>query len=153
MNKIIRFATAGSVLVGLIAVPALADNVTSTATSTATSTSTSTLSTPNLAALQCVQIAVNKRETAVQSAWSAFSGVITSAFSARASALNAAWGQTDRKARRDGIRDAWKTFDKTQKESRKTLRSAQKDAWKTFKTDRKSCGVKGEEGDSEKIVE
>lgn len=142
MNRIIRLVIAGSMLAGLAAVPAFADNTTSTAGSSVISAN----------ALQCAQAAISKRESAVSAAWSAFSGSVTSALSARSSALNTAWGNTDRKERRTAINAAWKAFNSSVKDARKTLRASEKSAWSAFRSDSKNCKVRTNEGDNEAAI-
>ena len=89
--------------------------------------------------LTCAASAVASRETAIQSALSTFSGSMTSAFSARASALASAWTATDLKARNQAIKDAWSTFGKAKTAARKSYNTATNAAWSQFSTARKTC--------------
>ncbi len=88
----------------------------------------------------CMQNAIDKRDTAIISAVDTSATAIKNALGTRRDALKAAWGLTDRKARRDGIRVAWKAWFEASRSARKDLQSARTAAWNTFYTDRKACG-------------
>lgn len=87
----------------------------------------------------CMQTAIGKRDDAIISALDTYYNAAKSALTARKSALQAAWGMTDKKARRDAQRKAWSDYRAATKDSRKTFRNAQRDAWKQFNTDAKAC--------------
>ena len=89
--------------------------------------------------LVCMQSAVGKRDGAIVSAFDTFYNAAKSALTARMSALKAAWGMTDKKARQDAQRKAWSDYRSAVKDARKTFRNAQKTAWKQFDTDAKEC--------------
>lgn len=89
----------------------------------------------------CVQTAVDTRETAIGTAFSAFSSSVSSALSARKTALHDAWGMTDAKARREARNKAWSDFRTTNRAAYKTLRDAKTAAWKAFKEASRACGT------------
>ncbi len=102
---------------------------------------TGTTSTDQTAALACVAKAVADREAKIQSAFSAFSSSMTSAFQTRASDLASAWAMSDKTARKEAIRNAWKKFSDSKRAARKTYNIATKTAWKDFKKAKKDCNL------------
>lgn len=110
-------------------------------------TSTSELNQPTLN-VACIQAAVDKRDTAMIAAVDAHALAVKAAISARKNAIKAAWALTDRKARRDALRDAWKVFKDAAKAARKAYRDARMAAWQTYETDRKACGKQATRDDS-----
>ncbi len=89
----------------------------------------------------CMQTAVDKRDSAIISAWDVYSAAVKSALSARKDALKSAWGITDAKERRAAIKKAWADFSSAVRQARKDFNSARKSAWKTFMADRRACGT------------
>lgn len=89
--------------------------------------------------IACVQTAVDKREDALITGWSAFHASISGAYSARKTALHDAWGMTDAAARKAAVKMAWGNFKKSAKTGRKTWKDARKSVWKTFRSEVKSC--------------
>ena len=89
--------------------------------------------------LACMKAAIGKRDGAIISAFDTFYNAAKSALNARNSALQAAWGMTDKKARQDAQKKAWSDYRSAVKDARKTFRDAQKTAWKQFNTDAKAC--------------
>lgn len=81
----------------------------------------------------CMAAAIDKRDTAISGAFDALKTAVTT----RKDVLKSAWGQTDKKMRRDGIKAAWKAY----ASSVSSARSARKSAWTAFNTDRKACGT------------
>ncbi len=128
MKKLLVGSLTGAILLGAAVLPAFAES---------TSTASSTPRTVNTA---CVQTAVLKRESAVASAFDAFSTAVKSALTARSSALNTAWGKTDRKEIRTEVNAAWKTYRASLKSAKQTHNKAVRAAWSGFKTDAKTCG-------------
>ncbi|MBI2592929.1 MAG: hypothetical protein HYW37_02105 [Candidatus Colwellbacteria bacterium] len=88
----------------------------------------------------CIQTAVSKRESALTSGLDIYTGALKTAFSARQSALNAAWALTDRKQRKETLRTAWSTFRDASKKAQKDWKTAKRAAWDTYTKDRKACG-------------
>lgn len=113
-----------------------------------TSSSTPRPSTVNLA---CMQAAVDKRDGAVISAFDIFHTSVVTALQARQSALKTAWGNTDRKARRQAISAAWRNYRKATRDARQAFRTAKHNTWKIFGTDRRACGTGalGDDGSNE----
>jgi len=91
--------------------------------------------------LSCVQGAVDAREGALGQAFTTFSQAMTSALSARKTALHDAWGLTDNVARRTARKTAWTTYQSAAKAARTAVRSSRETAWADFKTASKACGV------------
>src|SRR5437016_6324066 len=60
--------------------------------------------------LACVQAAVDKRETAIQGAFSTLSASVTRALTTRATALHAAWGLTVKADVKKGVNAAWSAY-------------------------------------------
>jgi hypothetical protein len=97
----------------------------------------------------CVKTAVGVREGAVGSAFTTFSSSVSSALSARASALATAWGYASTTERGPAIRTAWKTYSESIRMARQTLRETKKTVWGTFKDSVKACKVEpGATGDN-----
>jgi hypothetical protein len=88
----------------------------------------------------CVQAAVEKRENALISAFSAYHTAMGTALSARLAALKSAWAATAVKERRAALKSAWQNYKNALSAARKTFANAKKDAWKQYLTDRKACG-------------
>lgn len=91
--------------------------------------------------LACMQTAVEKRETAIIAALVTYTNAWKTSLETRKTELNAAWGITNNKDRRNAINAAWKKFREARKEQRRAFRDARKSAWKQFKTDAKACKV------------
>jgi hypothetical protein len=82
------------------------------------------------------------RETSVTTAWTTFTTKVTTALSARKTALIDAWNMTDAKARNQAIDSAWKAWKTEKKSATEQLKRDRKAAWETFKTTAKSsCKV------------
>jgi len=88
----------------------------------------------------CVSTAVGVREDALLATWSKFDDAITAVFTARKTALIAAWALPDATARKRAVKDAWATAKKSRREATKTYRTERKAAWRTFKAAAKACG-------------
>lgn len=133
-------------LFAFFVLPVLAQEATPTPTPAPTLTPTPTPnpnSTNLTTGLACVQTAVGKRDDAIISAFSAFSTATSAALSARKTALVAAWGITDKKARRAAIKKAWNDFTAATKTARRTLNSARKTAWTQYAKDVRACRSQG----------
>ncbi|MEK7588959.1 MAG: hypothetical protein AAB438_04055 [Patescibacteria group bacterium] len=104
-----------------------------------TGTTTPVATTTSVNNMQCIQTAVATREAAVIAAWTTFSSATSTALSARATALNTAWGMTDAKARRTARNTAWSTYKTDAKKAGYDLKMAKRTAWEAFKTASKGC--------------
>lgn len=93
----------------------------------------------------CMQTAVGKRDGAIISALDAYYNAAKSALTARQTALQGAWGITDKKAHTEVMRKAWSDYRASIKATRKTFQSARASAWKQFGTDTKGCRGASEE--------
>lgn len=137
------------VLASVLALPVLADD-----TNTNTNTNTNTSTGINVS---CIQTAIDKRDNAIIAAVDKHATTIKDALATRRDALKAAWAITDRKARRQAIKDARTAYTKTVRQSRKDLNAARKATWKQYYKDRKACGKgitaddRGAEGDDSQI--
>lgn len=90
-------------------------------------------------AILCVKTALTKREDALIAGHSTYVTAISSAYSARKTALLAAWDSADAKTRRASVRSADKAFKTTVQTSKKAWSESRRGAWKTFEADRKAC--------------
>lgn len=104
-----------------------------TGTSTATSTHGIGKNKDKNRDIACMQTAVGVRETAVAAAWADFSSSTVSALATRKSALNAAWGLAEMKARTGAIVEAMKAWRTASTNAHRELRSDRKAAWDAFK--------------------
>ncbi len=95
---------------------------------------------PKTINVACIQAAIEKRDTAVVSAYDTLHTSIVSALNARKQALKDAWAKTDRLERRTALKSAWSTYHQSRMGAQKTWRTARRDVWKTFRTDAKACG-------------
>lgn len=102
----------------------------------------------NPAVIACMKTAVSTRETSLKSAHAAFSVAIDGAYTARESALSAAWSKSSWSEIKPSIRTAWKDFKDATKLGKRTWQSSKKETWKKFKTDAKSCRVPSDVNDS-----
>ncbi|MFZ2152215.1 MAG: hypothetical protein WAV09_03850 [Minisyncoccia bacterium] len=94
--------------------------------------------------VQCIQNAVEKRDSAIIVAHGAFNTSIVNALTVRKDALKAAWAKPTRQERTSGRKAAYDVFRTSQKSAHETLRSVRKTSWSTFDTDMKACGVSKE---------
>ncbi len=103
----------------------------------------------------CMQTAVDTRESSLETAWNTFTTSVTSALSARKTALHDAWGLSVVSERNAAIKTAWKEWKSASKTNHKKLITDRKSAWETFrKTTKESCKVTApkEEGQSSDSV-
>ena len=92
----------------------------------------------------CIQNAVEKRDSAIIVAHSAFNTSVTNALTVRKDALKLAWAKGTRQERSSGRKAAYDAFKTSQKSAHEALRSVRKSSWSTFDTDMKACGVNKE---------
>jgi hypothetical protein len=87
----------------------------------------------------CMAAAVATREASIKTAWTTFTGSVTTALDKRAAALAAAWGaSTD--GNREGVKKAWADWKKDKQAAHTKLRMDRKTAWDAFKkTAKESC--------------
>lgn len=90
--------------------------------------------------IACMQRAVDAREVSVRTATTVYISAWLAALDARAAALHAAWGMTDREARRNAIVKAWMDYKNAKRSAEKTFRESKRTAWQTFRTAAKQCG-------------
>ncbi len=90
--------------------------------------------------LNCMQTAVDARETALTTAFDELNSSVGSALSARKSALSSAWSISDAKERRTAIIAAMKEWKTARMAAYKEMKSDRKAAWDGFKTAAKACG-------------
>ena len=90
--------------------------------------------------LTCMQTAVGVREDAIAEGFKGFNDDVMAGLATRKSALNTAWGMTDKMARASAIKSAWTAWKTAKKSAHTDLKSARKSAWDTFKSTAKtSC--------------
>lgn len=97
--------------------------------------------------LVCMQNAVEKRDTAMMTAFDVFYTAVRSAFETRKNALKAAWGMTDAEDRKDAREDAWEDYFDGFRKVKRELKKARKAAWHQFRHDRQACGARADEGE------
>ena len=101
--------------------------------------------------LTCMQNAVDKRDSAIITAWDKYSAAAKSALEVRKAALKSAWAITDKTQRVTAIRKAWNDYKAAIKSARKAFASEKKAVWKTWKTDAKACKGNAEDKTSESV--
>lgn len=99
--------------------------------------------------LTCMQIAVEKRDNAIITAWDKYTASVKSALETRKSALKSAWAITDKVQRVAAIRTAWSNYKSAIKTARKTWATEKRSAWQTWKTDAKTCKGNAEDKTTE----
>lgn len=87
----------------------------------------------------CMSSAVDKRETAVITAFDTFSASMKTALTTRKDALKAGWMQSTTDGRRSALKTAWQAFQQSQNSARGTFRKSKQAAWKQYKVDAKAC--------------
>ena len=108
-----------------------------------------TSSTANATKVACVGSAVGVRESALVSAIGMFTQAENAAYSARATALQSAYGQTaGNGAIKTAIKGAWSAFTTSMKSARSSWQSSRKSAWSAFSTAVKACKASGIPNDS-----
>lgn len=99
-----------------------------------------TVATEQTSNASCVKTAVQKRESAVAVAVDAFSAAFKSALLNRANAVSAALDITNKKSRKNAMKNTTQTFRKEKKAARKTFDASRKSSWEVFRADMKNCG-------------
>ncbi len=88
----------------------------------------------------CISAAIEKRDSAVISGFSAFSTSVSAALTARKDALKAAVVMTDKTAKESARKKAWAAFKASSKTAHTSLVSARRSAWAAYSVDTKACG-------------
>lgn len=89
--------------------------------------------------LSCMQIAVEKRDNAIITAWDQYIPKVKTSLEKRRDALKAAWAIEEKEARQQALMDAWKVYRSEVQKVRQDMRTGRQSAWKTFNTERKAC--------------
>ena len=89
--------------------------------------------------IACVGTAVAARENALTSAASTETQSVAAAYAARASALNAAYQNTDPTQVKTAVKKAWSAFTSATKGARQTWQRSRENSWKTFRDAAKQC--------------
>lgn len=89
--------------------------------------------------LQCMQNAVDRRESSLITSFDNYYSSVRSAMSIRKDGLRNSWSISDKKIRNDGIRAIEKTFRTAEKNARNARKDADRAAEKTYKSDAKLC--------------
>jgi len=108
-------------------------------TKTTANNSVTTKLSANTENITCVKAAVERRETAIQSALDNFYNSVKTALQTRKSDLSVAWTNSEKNARRTAIKTAWQNFKVSKNSAIQTFRKAKIAAWQQFKIDRKNC--------------
>lgn len=89
----------------------------------------------------CMAEAVSVRETSIKTAWTTYTGSMTSGLDKRSTALIAAWNDTTASSKAAN-KLAWSNWKSDSKAAHSKLRTDRKSAWETFKkTAKDSCKV------------
>jgi hypothetical protein len=84
--------------------------------------------------LTCMQTAVDTRETKITNTFKTFQEDTLAALAMRKTALNKAWGESDKVERGKMVKSAWADWKTAQKKSHTALKVGRKSAWENFKT-------------------
>ncbi len=87
----------------------------------------------------CMATAVDKRDSAIEVVVDTYASTVKMALETRKTALKAAWGMSDVKARRQAINEAWNAYKKSVKSARRVFKTSRNAAWSQFRTDAKVC--------------
>lgn len=136
MKKILLLVLGFAVLGSGIAFAQNNNGAVTTSENSATTTSMPPMANTGIA---CVKDAVVAREAAIGTSFSTFSASISTALSARATALANAWSLTDGTARRTARNAAWTEYKNASKAAKATFKTSKKAAWKIFNDASKAC--------------
>jgi len=89
----------------------------------------------------CMKSAIDKRDTALISAFDTYQVSIKAALSTRQSALKAAWDITDKQARNKALKAAWQNYKTAVQAAKKVFKNAKQASWQQFSKDRKDCKI------------
>ena len=89
----------------------------------------------------CMKEKVTTRETSIITSMGTYTTEITSALTARKTAIIDAWGLTDTLTREQTIKNTWSAFKTAQKAARSKYLTAVKKTWADWKVAAKTCGV------------
>ncbi len=115
--------------------------------STASSTQPSAVTSPidQSVIASCVKTAVVKRDSTLATAVDTFAEAFKSAVSERTANVSAALDLTDKKSRKDAIKNASMKFHDAKQGARKAFNASGKSAWDGFRADIKTCGGASDE--------
>jgi hypothetical protein len=100
----------------------------------------------------CMQAAIEKRDTAIITAFDNYSSTVKNLLTIRKDELKAAWALTNKTARRTAIKAAWQKYSNGLKKAREEIKKAKKSAWKQFHIDERACRVSaGDDGVGEGV--
>ncbi len=140
LTKSHTFLITGALAIAFLA-PMMVNAETSTPEVKTTSTKERTKRASTTVDRTCMATAVATREASIKSAWTAFTGSVTSALDKRSTALVAAWNASP-EGSKDAIKKAWADWKNEKKAAHTKLRSDRKAAWDTFRTTtRSTCKV------------
>jgi hypothetical protein len=108
-----------------------------------TTTGTTTDTTSTSTQVNCMQTALEKRETSLMTASDVYASSTKAALTNRLNNLKISLAQTDKKIRIEKRLLAYKTFKTEINSANAVLRNSRNSAWKTYEADAKVCGVKG----------
>lgn len=91
----------------------------------------------------CLKTAISKRETALASNWNTLNTAMTAAISARGTGLAAAFDKPAGKERRTALQTTRKAFKDSVKAARKTFVTSERTTHTTYRTEAKACGATG----------
>ncbi len=91
--------------------------------------------------VQCIQTAIEKRESSYIVAFDGYYATTRSAMINRKDSLKNAMAITDSSQRKTAIKNATKNFSTTEKNARKIKRDLEKQANSTYKTEARACEI------------
>lgn len=140
MKKTIAVSlVSGAMMLGA-AFPALAEEMT---------TSTKVKNVPfDASKAACIAAAVATREGSLGTAIGVNTAAVNAAYSARKTALAAAYTKTDVPSIKAAVKDAWVAFGASMKVARKEWQASRQNAWNTFKKSSKECRAPASIGDA-----
>ncbi len=83
---------------------------------------------------ECVQKAVDTRESALGTAWTTFNTAVSDALLDRQEALFNAWEIASTSERSTALKSAWKTWKTAHKDATSAFKTSRNTAWKTYRT-------------------
>lgn len=94
---------------------------------------------PKTVNVACIQAAIDKRDTAVISAYDTLHTSIVAALNTRKEALKSAWAKTERIERRTALKNAWAAYHASRRSAQQAWRASRRTVWQTFRTEAKAC--------------
>jgi len=94
---------------------------------------------PTSEELTCIQTAITARDSAIATAYDAYTTAAKAALTARTAVLKEAWAKSSVSEIQTAIKEVWQTYRRSLVTARITFRRAKNAAWKQFRTDKTTC--------------